>query len=606
MLKFKTSLAAMFCAVVCTGCATDLERRFQSHIDYLASDALTGRGVGTEGIELAADYIGRQFAQIGLEPAGDNGTYFQTFPMTLQRRLTQDGYLRFSGDKTSQKMGVDYIPFAFSSDAEFKGGLTFVGYGIENPDRGYNDFDNIDLEGSVAMFFDGEPASWADQDGNATRHAMLRNKIYNCKDRGAVAVLVMNSTPLPESGDRLTEFLSRGSDDYGIPAMQVTRELAEAVLRSARVKTLDELQEKMDRGENASSPVAHVMVSGKADFEKQSAPTRNVLGILRGSGPLADEYVVVGAHYDHLGIRKPMMRKFSKGKVLTDAVKPQIHNGADDNASGTSGLIESARMLAAGPTMKRSVLFIAFTAEESGLHGSKHFIQSNRIPLKSIVAMVNMDMIGRLKPGTHTVQVFGADTGVGLHELVRPHAANVGLKVAFAGGMGGRSDNASFDRKKIPAIHFYSGAHNDYHKPSDDANLINARGGAKITRLVVDVTRDLANRQTRIAFVQPKKVKKDPSAAGTPVYRVVMGLTPSYGDDGGEGMAVDAVSPEGPADLGGMKAGDRIVGIGGKPVRNIYDYMAATRKNKAGDAVDVAVLRHGKRLTLKVTLAAAR
>jgi len=606
MLGTKAKLVAVFLVFLCAGCATDLERRFQSHIDYLASDELTGRGVGTPGIELAADYIAAQFAEIGLEPAGENGTYFQTFSMTLERRITDASQLAFSGDPVNRKKGVDFIPFSFSSDGAFKGGLVFVGYGIENPDKDYNDFDQVDLEGSVALLFDGEPASWADKEGNATRSSMLRNKIYNAKDLGAVAVLVVTPSPLPEWGDTLTRFVSHGSDDYGIPAMHITRKMADAVLQAGRVGTLDELQEKLDRGENASSQVAHVMASGKAGFETKSAPTRNVMGVRRGSGSHADEYVVVGAHYDHLGIRAPMMRRFSKGKIVSDSDKPQIHNGADDNASGTSGLIESARMIAAGPPTDRSVLFIAFTAEESGLHGSKHFVDSDAIGLKKIAAMVNMDMIGRVQPGAKTVQVLGADTGAGLEALVRSHAERNGVEAAFAGGMGGRSDNASFDRKRVPAIHFYSGAHTDYHKPSDDAHLINAQAGAKITQLVADVTVDLATRDERVAFVQPKKVKKKPAAARTPVYRVVMGLTPSYGDDGKRGMAVDAVSSDGPADLGGIKAGDRIVQIGGKSVENVYDYMAATRKNKPGDAVDVVVLRDGADVRLSVTLAGAR
>ncbi len=606
MWGMKSNFVAAFVGVlVCSGCATDLERRFQSHIDYLASDELTGRGVGTPGIELAADYIAAQFAEVGLAPAGENGTYFQTFSMTLDRRITEDSQLAFTGDSVERKKGVDFIPFSFSSDGAFKGGLTFIGYGIENADKNYNDFEDVDLEGSVALLFDGEPASWSDAEGNATRSAMLRNKIYNAKDLGAVAVLVVTPLPLPNWGDALPRFESHGSDDYGIPAMHISREMAGAVLEAGRVGNLDELQKTLDGGANASSQVAHVMASGQAGFETKSAPTRNVMGIYRGRGSLAGELIVVGAHYDHLGIRKPMMRRFSKGKTLSDAGTEVIHNGADDNASGTSGLIESARMVAAGGEMKRSVLFIAFTAEESGLHGSKHFVDSGAFGLPNMSAMLNMDMIGRVPSGARTVEVFGADTGDGLEGLVRPHAVRNGLEAEFAGGLGGRSDNASFDRKSVPAIHFYSGAHTDYHKPSDDSHLINAAGGAKITALVADLAIDLANRDGRVAFVRPKKVKKEAAPARSGTYRVVMGLSPGYGDDGQRGMAVDGVSPDGPADLGGLKAGDRIVSIGGKSVANVHDYMASTRKNKPGDSVEVIVLRGDSEVTLSVTLAAS-
>ena len=587
------------------GCASSPEQRFQSHINYLASDKLEGRGVGSRGIELASDYIARQFASIGLEPAGDDGTYFQTFPLTLHRTLTDDSRLAFGGDKIERRQGTDFIPFNFSSEDGFSGGVVFCGYGIINPDKAHDDFKDIDLTGKVALMLDGEPPSWADDKGSPTRHALHRNKVYNAKDRGAVAVLIANPKPTEGEADRLTEFVAEGADAYGIPAFHITRAMADDRLTSVRFGSLDELQGKLDAGGFASGDLAHVSVTGQAGFKKTTAPTRNVLGLRRGVGPLADEFVIIGAHYDHLGIRKPMMRKFKGGKLVAEEVRPQIHNGADDNASGTSGLIEIARMFAAEPPPNRSILFIAFTAEESGLHGSKYYIDHPSVPLERTAAMLNMDMIGRLKPGEDDVQVFGVQCGKEFMEVLEPAGRAVGLTIAPAVDEGGRSDHATFVRKQIPSLHFFSGNHSDYHQPSDDSDKINAAGGARIARLVYETARELANRDSRPEFQVVKSEKKEP-ATGTTTFRVVMGLTPNYADDGKPGMGVDAVSSEGPAEVAGMKAGDRIVRIGGKSVANVYDYMAATRNNKSGDTVEVVVLRNGQEQTLKVTLAPAR
>jgi len=199
------------------GCAGGVEHRFQSHINYLASDKLEGRGVGSHGIELASDYIAREFTAIGLEPAGDDGTYFQTFPMTLHRTLTDESRLAFMGDEVERRQGVDFIPFNFSSDEGFSSGVVFCGYGIINPDKAFDDFKEIDLTGKAALMLDGEPASWADESGNPTRYAMQRNKVYNAKDRGAVAILMVSPKPAPGESDRLTEFVAEGADPTGFP-----------------------------------------------------------------------------------------------------------------------------------------------------------------------------------------------------------------------------------------------------------------------------------------------------------------------------------------------------------------------------------------------------
>jgi len=599
-------LLACCAAIAAAGCASDLERRFQTHVNYLASDELEGRGVGSRGIELAADYIADRFREIGLEPAGDNGTYFQSFEMTLRRTLTDEARLSIKGAATPLRLREDFVPFNFSSDEAFSGPVVFCGYGTVAPEENRDDFADVNVDQGVVLMLRGEPPSWSDETGELTRHAMFRSKVYNAKDRGAVAVLIVNQKPAAGEADDLTQFVAEGAEAYGIPAFHVTRAAASAMLAAGRFDALEVLQRKADEGDSVSADVPHVAVDGQAVFRKVSASTRNVLGLLRGTGALAEETVVVGAHYDHLGIQRPMMRRFKAGKPVHETSDPQIHNGADDNASGTSGVIETARLLAEGPRLKRSVLFIAFTGEESGLHGSKHYVEHPTVPIESTVAMLNMDMIGRLPAGSDDLLVFGMRSGAGVPDIVERAAAEVGLEAKPSPDTGGRSDHAPFIRREVPSMHFFTGFNGDYHKPSDDSHKINASGGAKVVSLVRKTACAIAMLDERPEFREPPQPSRQPDSGGSPSYRVVMGIAPEYAEDGTPGMAVEAVTPEGPADLAGMKAGDRILRISDKEVANIYDYMAATRGNKPGDVVGVVVLRDGREIVLQVTLAAAR
>jgi hypothetical protein len=269
-----------------------------------------------------------------------------------------------------------------------------------------------------------------------------------------------------------------------------------------------------------------------------------------------------------------------------------------------SGLIEIACLFSHEKRPSKSVLFIAFTGEETGLHGSRYFVGHPTVPLGSIVAMINLDMIGRLKPGSTTITAIHARTASELGSIIEAAAANAGLDVKLASSPAGGSDQMPFIENGIPAVHFFSGFHSDYHKPSDDSGKINADGGGKIVTMVHDVANQIANREERLTFQRPKSSRG--RSDDLPTYRVVMGLTPDVAGDDGPGMLVHAVSPNGPAEMAGMKAMDRIIRIAGKDVSNIFDYMASTRRNEPGDTVEVVILRGEEELTLQVTLAGAR
>jgi hypothetical protein len=584
------------------GCAPRVEKRFERHVRYLADDAREGRGVGSRGLELSADYIAREFKRAGLMPAGDQGTYFQAFPMTLHRELTDEARLSLGAAAGPLALGADFTPLSFSSNEAFSGEVVFAGYGIVSEDPKWDDFAHVDLKGKVALMLTGEPAGWADKDGFPTRHSLLQHKVYNAKDRGAAAIVFVD--PASTNGpDRLPRFDADSPDDYGLPAFQATRAVAERVLAAGGAAALPSLEADLAAGRMASKALAGVTADGAAGFVRRESPTWNVCGMIDGEGPLSNEWIVLGAHYDHLGIRKPMGRKFKGGKAVADDEPPQIHNGADDNASGVAGLIEVARMFQRDARPRRSVMFVAFSAEESGLHGSKFFVANSPIPVDRIVGMLNMDMIGRLNPDTRELTVFGVGCGEGFGEILRWASAGLNLKLLTTDDPGGRSDHAAFVAKKVPSLHLYTGSHTDYHRPSDDTHLVNFAGGAEVTRLVYGIARELADREARLEFVEVKSSEEQRGMTG---FRVVMGLTPNYTDTSQPGMGVDGVSPEGPAQLAGMQAGDRILSIGGKMVNNVYDYMASTRNNKAGDVVEVVVIRGGERKVLSVTLAGAR
>jgi len=582
------------------GCASTLPERFKAHVDYLACDTLEGRDVGSPGLKLAAEYIAEQFEIVGLRPGGDYGSYFQTFEITLLREMTGEGSLAIEeGGVGDLVQGRDFVPLAFSSNDEFTGDVVFCGYGIDAPERKHRDFAHRDLSGKVALMLRGEPDSWTDEDGYHSPHASFRDKVYNARDRGAVAVVIVNQKPHEGEQDTLIPFDGRGAAQYGIPALHITRGVADRLLADGGMESLDALQDRLDTGGYASGVLSGVRVCGLAGLRTTCSPTSNVVGILEGEGPRAGEFVIVGAHYDHLGIQRPMLRKFKSGKLLTGELKPQIHNGADDNASGVSGLIEVAGLFSHARRPKRSIVFVAFTAEETGLQGSKYYVEHPSVPLDRTVAMLNMDMIGRLKPGSKVIQVFGADTGKELASILQAAGSSTGLEIATPASPASGSDHASFVRTGVVAMPFFTGYHSDYHKPSDDSDKINAPGGAKVVELVHEVAHQIANRDDELTFQEPRTRKE--SSDEMPTYRVVMGLTPNTGGDDKPGMLIEAVNPQGPADLAGMRAKDRIIRIGDKKIANIFDYMAALR----GNAVEGTVLRDGQEVALSVTLSGA-
>jgi hypothetical protein len=369
------------------------------------------------------------------------------------------------------------------------------------------------------------------------------------------------------------------------------------MLAAGGLEPLEALQARLDEGRSCSAPLKNVHVEGRPAIRWNRADVRNVVAMLPGRGPRSDEYVVIGAHHDHLGVQRP-----GQGPARgTPSPTPAIFNGADDNASGVAGVLELAAAFARrGPT-DRTLVFMTFTAEESGLIGSQRFVSNPTFPLENTVAMLNLDMIGRVPEGRDRVQVFGVKSADEFDGILTRCAERVGIELNSSGGALGGSDHASFFAKGIPALHFFGGMHNEYHTPDDDTGLINEQGAARILEFVYVLAEDLANRDESLTYNRAGGISR-----GRGGFKVVMGLMPGYAESDIPGMEVVAVSPGRPADQAGMRDGDRIIRINETPVNNVQDYMAALTGKRPGDPVTVVVQRGEEQVSLEVVLESGR
>ncbi len=562
--------------------------RYLSHIALLAHDELGGRGTGSSGIDVAAGYIAGQFAASGLRPGGPGGTYFQPFTIPSDPKLLEATRFEVRGASVPLVLNEDYTPFGFSARGRFDGDVVFVGYGISAPDHNYDDYLGIDVSDKVVLMLRREPPGLA-KGSRFSSHATFESKMSLAAEKGAIAVLIANQEPEADDIDSLTPFGANGKTER-IPALHISRDVANRFLTEGGLPSLSEVQKSIDETHKPiSAPLENVAVAGEVAYQFTDLAARNVIGVLPGMGPRAGEYVVIGGHYDHLGIRRR-----------------EIHNGADDNASGSAGVIEVCRSLANAPFRDRSVLCMAFTGEEIGLLGSEHYVNEPTVPPGSIRAMINMDMIGRWNPNdeANKLGIQGLGTGTSFKEIVDRRTQEAGIEYLPDPSAKGPSDHASFYGAGIPSLFFFTGVHDDYHQPGDDTEKINAEGGARIARLVYTIALDLANAQVAPVFArvdQPAIIFRSGAAGGR---GVVMGIMPDMEDESDEpGWRVAMVVPSGGADKAGMKSGDRIVRIGGQSINTMSDYRKATKGKKPGDFVSVVVRRANEELTLQVELA---
>ena len=570
-----------------------LAKAFQSGVDVLAADDMEGRGLGTAGLRKAADWIEARLRAEGLEPAF-GASYRQSFQV-------KTGVAMRPGNRLGGVANGDWTPLGFSSAGEFSGELAFVGYGIEAPSLGYRELEGIDLHGKVALMLRYEPQEKDEGspfDGRSpSRWSAMRYKVLQARERGAAAVVFVTG-PLQDDGkDRIPALVNDGPESpAGIPVLQVRISVARRWLARAGID-LDRFQADVDRDlVPRSRSATGVTVRGSVDLEQEYAAADNVGGVLPGRGPLASEVVVVGAHYDHLGM--------GGEKSMRPNVRA-IHNGADDNASGVMSAMligsELSRLLGDAPS-RRTVVIALFSAEEVGLGGSSAFVRTPPFPLERIVAMMNLDMVGMLRDDQ--LIVYGTDTAAEWADAVAKAGAAVpgGLKLTTKGDGYGPSDQTSFYAAGIPVLFLFTGQHERYHTPEDDPRTLNAPGAAKVIQFASAVLRELLLGSYRPTY---ERASASPSMRGdSRGYGAYLGTVPDYrameATEGGVLLA--DVRPGGPAALAGIKGGDTIVEMAGTKIQNLYDMTYALQDNKPGDTIVVVVMRKGERVALKATL----
>ena len=568
---------------------------YLAHIAYLASDELEGRGTGQVGIDKAADYITSVFEQCGVELAGDDGSYFQEFSLKLKSRIGDDTRLAIGtkgrNNRRRLRLGKDFTPFPFSGAGEFGGEVVFAGYGVVNDDLEYDDYDSLDVQDKVVLLLRSVP----EFEDFGWRDAAFQAKAANAVEEGAAAILVVNPIG-DEEGDTLFDFDSGSPGgferpDYGIPMMHVTRRAANRMLKAAGLSDVAAIQKRIEDSRGpVSAPLEGVSVRGSVNIEPVDTPARNIVGLIPGAGDNADEIIVLGAHYDHLGIRHKGLPGFDPSQ--------HISNGADDNASGTAMVLAMAEAYTQGARPNRSILLIAFTAEELGLFGSRHFVRHPTVDLEKCVAMLNFDMVGRLR--NDRLDVYGLGSSPDFEGLVDRLAEPYGLEISGGTTFFGGSDHAPFYRAGMPVLFFFTGIHEQYHKAEDDTELINADGAMRIAKLAADCIDEIDTDDERPSFKEVKRkgrggrrqrrrpaaVDSEPDARPD---RVVLGVF--VGSEEGVGVLVARVSDDSPASRAGIKSRDRIVGLGDKPIESTRDLVAALGRFKRGDGATVTVRR---------------
>ena len=578
---------------------------YLAHVNYLASPELKGRATGSPELEKAASYIASQFKSFGLKPA-DGKNFELAFPVTMDAHLGSGNHFRYqdSGESGSFQPGRDYVPFSFSTVGKFSGGVVFAGYGITAKELHYDDYAGIDVKDKLVLVLRHTPRE-SDKTGvfePMKANATFIEKAVNAKMHGARGVILINDIYAHEngahaSGDELEKFgAAAGPNDAGVFFVQVKAAAAEAWFRGEG-KSLREISEAIDKDAKPHSfALSKLRTEIEVDLRRETKSVHNVAAYWPGQ---TAEYVIIGAHYDHLGLGE----EYS----LAPSLAGTVHPGADDNASGTAGVIELARWFSKQPRQNRGILFLAFAGEEMGLLGSGWYVNHPVLPLPDAVAMINMDMIGRIRDGK--VFLSGTGTGTTLAKLVDglkpPNPLHVDL--AEKGGYGS-SDHTSFTTKDVPVLFLFSGLHGDYHKPSDTPDKIDAVDATKLLDYVAEIAGRLAGDDTRPQFVRVAEPSQHEAASGTgggSGYGPAFGSIPDFNEPP-KGVRFADVRDGTPAGRAGLRAGDILIEFDGKEIGNLYDFTYALRAHKAGDTVLVKVLRGAQTIEAKVLLAERR
>lgn len=625
--------------------------RLRADVTFLASDKLDGRRTGTDGANLAGRYIAAELKRLGLKP-GAKG-FMQTFPYVAGVELGANNVLAVKPNSGKSAItlhaGEDWMPLGFSSNSKIEDvQVVYVKHGITAKDLNHDDYANVDAKNKVVIALDGTPDG-DNPHGQFARYADPRWKAIAARDKGAKALVLLSQVE-KFGDDRLSSLRYDNAGEAGLPIIILGKPAAYRLLNAifdvnhkkpgpcgASTKMADGTEvtpcgefkviktpdgkiflESPDGEKSPLGPDGKVQVtkflgpetyegttwSLSTDVTRRSTAAANIIGVLEGSDPsLKNETIVIGAHYDHLG-------RGGEGSLAPRS--SDIHHGADDNASGVAGMLELARMFSRkGMRPKRTLVFIAFSGEEEGLLGSNYYVNHPIVPLAQTVAMVNMDMIGRLNDnklivggvGTSTVwreMIASANQGMPVLKTSASHgpqpaAMTTSFDLTLNEDGFGPSDHSSFYSKQVPVLFFWTGTHMDYHKPSDTADKISYEGEARIVSMVESVVRAIDGNERRPVYA----VAKSESTGRTMGFKVSLGTIPNYAESE-NGLKLDGVRDSSPAARAGLVAGDVIVKLAGREIKNVYDYTYALGEMKAGEVYEVELMRNGQRLSLKI------
>lgn len=578
----------IFLLLSCSGKREVTINELKDHIKYLSSDSLKGRLTGSSGDSLAAEYIRKDLLSDGLVPLAGDG--LQRYEVTKRIIAGKNNEIIING--ISYTPDKDFIPLSFSSNGEAESEVIFAGYGlnINGDSLKWNDYNGVDTKGKWVMILRGDP----DPENSKSPFIPFsgdRDKALLAKDMGAAGVLLVCG-PLTDQQDTF-ESLSTEGFSVGIPVLRIKREIADIILSKSKTNT--ESQEKnINKSRKPGGFSTKIIINAKAELIRENAVTRNVEMLLPGEDEkLKNEYIIIGAHFDHLGMGGP-----GSSSRAPDTVG--VHHGADDNASGVAMMMELAEKFSMTKgSHKRSIIVVAFSGEEEGLLGSKHYADEPGVDLSKVNVMINLDMVGRFND-TSMLQVSGVGTATGLKDLVSAKSDSSVVKLKLSDEGYGPSDHSSFYFKNIPVLFYFTGAHLDYHTPADTWDKINYKGMTEISGLIFDVAEELANSPERLQFreagpkVEPMRYRRGKG--------VSLGIMPDFAGVIKNGLRADAVTPGKPAALGGMKKNDIITAINGKTVNNIQDYMSRMSQLKHGQTISVEILRNGKKEVLLIQL----
>lgn len=556
-----------------------------THMTYLASDDLKGRYPGSDGSQLAGNYIHQALSDYGLTPMHDNG--YQKFDVVTGCSLGTGNILQINTD--TLKLEKDYIPLSFTANAACEGNVVFIGYGfeIETNNLNWNDYAMVDVEDKWVMVLRDDPEP-DNMDSDFIVFANDRAKATLAKDKGAIGILLVNGVHSEKEDVLVPLNYDQNLSDAGIPVINITREVANQILNGSG--TIEEFEQSIIENKKSLILRSNTMIKAKTEIIQNIKEARNVVFKITPNTQ-SKQYLVIGAHYDHLG-----MGGEGVSSRMPDTVA--VHNGADDNASGVSGLIELAGFLSSKKdSLKKNIVFVAFDAEEMGVLGSKYNIENLPFKKNQIMAMLNFDMIGRLKHDTIGITLGGTGTAAEFDSILNTMKPKFRVQQNPDGY--GPSDHAPYYSENIPVLFFSTGAHEDYHTPFDDIEKIDTAKQVDVLQYASNIIMQLACHTDTLTF-------QSTGSAASPGRRtklkVTFGIIPDFSGIHKNGLGVDGVRKDGPAAKGGMQKGDKITAINGDSVTNIYDYMLRLQKLKPQTTAIVEVERNKKKEVLLIQL----